>query len=349
MSLIMDALKKAQQLRLKGQKDSSFTEPPLGIVQRRKVKKYSLIFIIVSATLIISFFLGYKVLPLLTSYQKQRVVSEVLPLQKEKPLPLMSSFSEEKKEEPALKQPVKQKKISKVKTTAQTVVSASGSQKKEAPSGKLPDLGQEAEKERPLVIDVLTYFNSGVDLYRQREIPKAIQAYQKVIELDPMYAEAYNNLGIIYQDIGDFDKAIEAYQKAIEVNPQYMKAYNNLGILLFLNNRYEESTQAFQKALEINPGNIESYINLGILLKKQGEFKKAIECFQKALAINPFNGETHYNIGMLYEQLEDYNLAIGHYQKFIQLSSKTYPVLVSKVQRHVDYLIAVKEGKEKGK
>jgi hypothetical protein len=39
------------------------------------------------------------------------------------------------------------------------------------------------------------------------------------------------------------------------------------------------------------------------------------------------------------------DLAIDHYQKFIQLSSKTYPVLVSKVQRHLDTLSRMKREK----
>lgn len=368
MSLIMDALKKAQQLRLKGQKVSSLTEPPSKIEQRQKVKKYSLIFIIVFSTLLTSFFLGYKMLPHFTSYQKQRVVlvekkgpsvslntldtknelldphkKEVLPLQREKLLPSMSPFPEGKKEESVLKQRDDQKKVVKVKTPKKTAIEKELTAPPPDSQKEVPSLPKKNELENTL----LTYFNLGVDFYRQREISKAIQAYQKVIELDPSYVEAYNNLGIIYQDIGDFDKAIEAYQKAIEVNPQYEKAYNNLGIVLFFNNRYEESIEAFQKALDINPGNIESYINLGTLFKKKGEFEKAIEFYQKALNVNPLHGEAHYNIGLLYEQLENFNLAISHYQKFIRLSSKTHPDLVLKVQRHIEYLMMTKGGKEK--
>src|SRR4030042_2298143 len=305
MSLIMDALKKAQQLRLKGQNVSSSTEPPSRIEQRRKVKKYSLIFIIVLSTLVLSFFLGYKVLPPLTSYEKERVVlvekkepsvaldtknelmdshkKEVLTLQREeKPLPSMSPFPEGKKEEPVLKQRDEQKKMLRVKTPEKTAIEKELTALLPDSQKEVPSLSKKNESENTL----LMYFNLGVDFYRQREISKAIQAYQKVIELDPTYVEAYNNLGIIYQDIGDFDKALEAYQKAIEY-------------------------------------------------------------YQKALNVNPLHGETHYNIGLLYEQLKNFNLAISHYQKFIRLSSKTYPDLVSKVQRQIEYLMTIQGEKAK--
>ena len=120
---------------------------------------------------------------------------------------------------------------------------------KEKAPDKSVEVKPEGEKDRPFPSEVLTHFNLGVQHYNQREFLKAIQAYQKVIELDSTYIEAYNNLGIIYQEMGDFDKAFGAYQKSIEINPQYEKGYNNLGIILDLKGRNEEALEAFQKAL----------------------------------------------------------------------------------------------------
>jgi tetratricopeptide (TPR) repeat protein len=201
---------------------------------------------------------------------------------------------------------------------------------------------QEGGKSGALASDVLNHFNAGVTFYNQREFSKAIQAYQKVIELDPVYVEAYNNLGIIYQMTGDVDRAFGAYQKATEINPRYEKGYNNLGILLLLKDRDEEALEAFQKALAINPKNIESLINLGTLFKKKGQCDEAIESYQKALAIDPLHGETYYNMALLYEQMEKLELAISHYQQFIQRSSRSHPELVSRVQRHLNDLVKAK-------
>ena len=214
-------------------------------------------------------------------------------------------------------------------------------QKEEVPSKSI-GIQHEGGKDSVLTADVLNQFNLGVQFYNQRDFSKAIQAYQKVIELDPTYVEAYNNLGIIYQTIGDVDRAFGAYQRSTEINPRYEKGYNNLGILLFLKGRYEEALGSFQKAIGVNPNNIESHINLGILFKRIGESEKAIESYQKALAINPFHKETHYNIALLYEQLENLELAINHYQLFIQLSSKSNPELVLQVKRHLYELTKTK-------
>jgi tetratricopeptide (TPR) repeat protein len=53
-----------------------------------------------------------------------------------------------------------------------------------------------------------------------------------------------------------------------------------------------------------------------------------------------------YNIALLYEQLENLELAISHYQQFIQLSSKSHPELVSKVQRHFNALVESRRNKK---
>jgi Tfp pilus assembly protein PilF len=217
-------------------------------------------------------------------------------------------------------------------------------QKEEAPPKPIA-VEQEGEKDHTSASDVLNHFNSGVAFYKQKEFSKAIQAYQKVIELDPTYVEAYNNLGIIYQATGDAKSALGAYQKATGINPRYEKGHNNLGLLFLLEGRYEEALEVFQKALAINPNHIESHINLGILFKQKGQWENAIESYQKALAIDGHHRETHYNMALLYEQLENWELAINHYQQFIQLSSKSYPELVVRVQRHLNALVEARRNK----
>jgi tetratricopeptide (TPR) repeat protein len=49
--------------------------------------------------------------------------------------------------------------------------------------------------------------------------------YNKAIEINPQYAELYNNRGIVYYDLKEYDKAIKDYNKALEIDPQYAMAY----------------------------------------------------------------------------------------------------------------------------
>ena len=385
MSLIIDALKKAQQLRLKGSEGSPILKYPHPNKKRGSGSKKQWILFgagLISLCIILLILLRPASSPLATqtnramvpmemkpsvpvaekisqeptkevvSLTKDKVPAEGLPYvgaalsgrplqsKDEKGSPETKPSFNEKRRESLIKQGNEEEKA---KPSKNIVAQKSlhplppGTQKEEV-SSKSIGVEQEGEKDRTLTSDVLNHFNSGVTFYNQKEFSKAIEAYQKVIELDPTYVEAYNNMGIIYQMLGNADRAFGAYQKATEINPRYEKGYNNLGILLLLKGRYEEALEAFEKALAVNPNNIESHINLGILYKKKGQWEKAIESYQKALAIDPLHKETHYNIALLYEQLENLELAITHYQQFIQLSSKSHPELVSRVQRHLNAL-----------
>lgn len=201
------------------------------------------------------------------------------------------------------------------------------------------------KKDHPLHREAIQYFNAGISYHQQGNAPKAIQSYQKVLELDPNHIEAYNNLGILYQEIGDLDKAYQSYQKAIEINPRYEKALNNAGIILLLKGEEEQAIAIFQNILSFNPDHLESHIHLGTLYKKKGLIEKGIDSYQKALKIDPRYGIAHYHLGLFYEEIKNRDLAIEHYYQFIQLSSSSYPELVSKVRRHVRQLMAT-QGKK---
>jgi len=387
MSLIIDALKKAQHLRFKRSEGSPILKYPHPDKKRGRgsKKQWGLISAgLVSFCILLFVLLRPSSPPLAT--QSNRVI---IPMEKktsvqvaEKVSPEPSKKDEdpveglhyvgaalighppqsqgekvfsktqpsfnEKREETLVKQVTEEEKSKPRKKTVaeKSLPLLPPATQKEEVSSKSIGVEPEGEKDRTLTSDVLNYFNSGVTFYDQKEFSKAIQAYQKVIELDPTYVEAYNNMGIIYQMLGNADRAFGAYQKATEINPRYEKGYNNLGILLLLKGRYEEALEAFEKALAVNPNNIESHINLGILYKKKGQWEKAIESYQRALAIDPLHKETHYNIALLYEQLENLELAISHYQQFIQLSSKSHPELVLRVQRHLNALAEARRNKK---
>ncbi len=382
MSLIIDALKKAQQLRRKGGKETPFfsTSGPAG---KRAVKPWWVITGALCLGLLIflfvfwrSFFtppppaLSQKVLtkekrpsfpkiersspgsPIeiqkVEPGQERKELSSSTPLEKEESV---KEFSLDKKErQPIAEPPATKKKAKKVelvrKDIAQEKPIPPSPSPKENSQTSLAGVEEKGKRELILNSEILTHFNSGVQSYQKGETLKAIGAYQKVIELNPFYVEAYNNLGIIYQEIGDLESALRNYQKAVEINPGYEKGLNNLGILFYLRGEYEKASEVFQKALSVNPNHIESYLHLGTLYKKQGKPEKAMEAYQKALHLNPFYGEVHYNLGILYEEMKDRESAIHHYQQFVQLSQKSYPDLALKVQRRIIHLTESKRGKK---
>jgi len=73
----------------------------------------------------------------------------------------------------------------------------------------------------------------------QDELEVAINHHKKSVEINPDYAEGYNNLGIAFQKLGLFEEAIKNYKKG---NDFYMiggmghSTMVTLGVSLFSNN-----------------------------------------------------------------------------------------------------------------
>jgi len=57
--------------------------------------------------------------------------------------------------------------------------------------------------------DALTYYEAGAVYYNNHQYEMAIRAFDIVITIEPDFAEAYTNRGIVYNDFGDKLKAIE--------------------------------------------------------------------------------------------------------------------------------------------
>ncbi len=104
------------------------------------------------------------------------------------------------------------------------------------------------------------------------DIPKAIQHFQRAIELNPGYAHAYHNLANIYARSNQLDLAEENYRKAITFNPYQWQSYQELALVLYIKKDYVNSLKYLKAALAINPNNemIKKYINaIEIKLKEK--------------------------------------------------------------------------------
>ena len=111
----------------------------------------------------------------------------------------------------------------------------------------------------------LSSFAVGLVLLGCGQRPTGVSVYNKALEINPKYSEAYNNRGIVYGEKGQHDRAIADYNKALEFRPNYAKAYNNRGAAYENKGLYDRAIGDFNKTLEINPKFALAYRNRGFL------------------------------------------------------------------------------------
>jgi tetratricopeptide (TPR) repeat protein len=130
-----------------------------------------------------------------------------------------------------------------------------------------------------------TWFQKGLELEETgAPVAQAIEAYRKVLELNPEAAGALVNLGTIYYRQRKFAEAERYYRDAIAADPAYPLAQFNLGNLYDEQGRIVEALDHYRKALHLNPQYADAHFNLALLCERAGESLKAVhhwKCYLK--------------------------------------------------------------------
>jgi tetratricopeptide (TPR) repeat protein len=98
------------------------------------------------------------------------------------------------------------------------------------------------------------WYNEAVDLQNAKKIPQAEALYRKILDRDPAYGLAWNNLGAILGARGDLDEAEAAYLKALEANPA-PETFANLANIYIALEDYGKAHAIISRGLEQNPKN----------------------------------------------------------------------------------------------
>ncbi len=76
--------------------------------------------------------------------------------------------------------------------------------------------------------EAFIYRQKGYDAQQAGLLYDALSFYQKAVQIDPTFAPVYNDLGVVYETIGDAATAEQAYLKCTSIDPSYVMAYYNL-------------------------------------------------------------------------------------------------------------------------
>lgn len=124
----------------------------------------------------------------------------------------------------------------------------------------------------------------GVELYKQGRFFLAKAEFLSSIGIFPEYAEAYNNIGLTYKQIGDMKSAEENYKKALKYKPDYPEAMNNYGILLEAKGNSNAAREYFKKAVLISPDYPDPYFNMAVSLENSKKIEDAIIYYEGFLS-----------------------------------------------------------------
>ena len=149
--------------------------------------------------------------------------------------------------------------------------------------------------------DALAHFVEGMGFEESGEMEHALDAYRKVLNVDPGQSELASRVAglLIQQD--DFPQAIDVLKDAIKANPNNAEPYQQLA---FIYTRYLKRTdQAIDyanRAIALNPGDVEGYQRLVEIELAAGQEKRALDALDRALKVHSSDPNFWIRLGKLY-------------------------------------------------
>jgi len=120
---------------------------------------------------------------------------------------------------------------------------------------------------------------------RDRDEKAQEEAWQRILKIDPNYANSYNMLGYLELNRGNYDKAIEYMQKYAFLAPDLANPHDSLGEVYLTIGRYEDAEEEFRTALRMQPDFYFSMINLGRVYLARGQIRTGREILEKVAGL----------------------------------------------------------------
>jgi adenylate cyclase len=150
-------------------------------------------------------------------------------------------------------------------------------------------------------------------------VKKALELFEKVVERDPAFAQAYSGIADCYsimEDRGEmtFDKAFaksnEAAIKATQLDPNLAEAHTSLALSLLRNYEWERAEAEFKKAIALNPSYASAHQWYSHLLFDLGKLEEGAVEIKKAGEADPLSPVILQNLGFYYDVVGDYNRSL---------------------------------------
>ncbi len=156
------------------------------------------------------------------------------------------------------------------------------------------------------------FFNSANQSYKRSDLESALSSYERVLEVDKTFYQAYHQIGMIKSKMGDKDESIQFFEKALAVNPQFYKGYYALGLAKTGLNDDEGAIAALQSAVDIHPGYDKAYGAMSDIYIRLNNYEKAKQVLNMSITVNPNYAKGYANMGMIFIEEQDWKQAISN-------------------------------------
>jgi tetratricopeptide (TPR) repeat protein len=161
------------------------------------------------------------------------------------------------------------------------------------------DFFHAAAKKKPTP---LLYNKAGICELQLYDLKDAKRDFEHAIKMDKHYAEAINNLGVVFYWAKQYGKAASKYSKAISLQPDNASFHSNLGSAFFDQKNFPAAAREFALAMRLDPDIFERLTRTGMtarlsspedrahfnyimarLYAQSGSLDRSLQCLKRAM------------------------------------------------------------------
>lgn len=120
-----------------------------------------------------------------------------------------------------------------------------------------------------------------------------------------------------------WEAAVEAYERVLAIDPGYGAAWNNLGLLQHRMGHYERAGTCYRAALDADPACAQAAFNLGALSEDVGDLPVAITWYRRALELDADYADAHFNLAGVLGKAGRPDEAGRHWQRYLELDPES--------------------------
>jgi Flp pilus assembly protein TadD len=349
MSIIQDALKKAQDERAKKKKQ----EVPYHLSGVQKKPKTIIIYVI--AGLCVAAVFAWLYIPYFHKPKQttRSVVAQppipVKPLQvvvNATPAPEAQKIATQKSIEkpvvlvaPNNKQKTANAKIRIAQVQKTAILPSAGRKTKATESTSKPDIVNEPLRVVEKKTDdgsIDSMYNEALREQQSGRTREAKTIYKQVLAKQPNHIETLNNLGVIaiYED--NTQEALFYFRRIFEYRKNYSKAYNNIGLIAMKDGDRQLAEEYLRKSISLEPDDPGPYVNLSALLRSQGKLQEAAKLLEIPIQKKAKDPDLLLSYAVIKDNLGQYEDAARYYRQY--LSSLRSPALRKDIIERLQYI-----------
>jgi serine/threonine protein kinase/tetratricopeptide (TPR) repeat protein len=172
-------------------------------------------------------------------------------------------------------------------------------------------------------MEAYNYYLKGREAARKFNRREAAEHYEKAVELDPTFAQAWSSLGWQYIQLGNTKGRNDAYAKAKDYSYKFTekaRLYFDARYALVVEGDREKQFRILTLLAEKYPEEKWPFYQLGFYHSWSGEDEKAVEEYEKALELDPDMGSALNELGFVYLRLGEYEKAVSSLKKYVSVT-----------------------------